>query len=133
MKIQTFFTISNIFYDKWRNNYYNKNKYVHSVSVSSVMEFHQKERFLVKDQHTYRRLLYFVNTTNDSLSKSAKIWLSEWIFYVKNDLNLIFVNENNSLGAHFCQNYSMITSIFEIFTIFDEPSFIGFSKYNVKI
>ena len=46
------------------------------------------ERFLPKNQHTQRKLLNFVFWINGELSKSAKIWLSKSIFYVKNHPNL---------------------------------------------
>ena len=46
------------------------------------------ERFLHKNQHTQRKLLNFENWVNGEVSKSAKIWLSKSIFYVKNYLNL---------------------------------------------
>ena len=42
------------------------------------------ERFLPKNQHTQRKLLNFENWVNGEVSKSAKIWLSNSIFYVKN-------------------------------------------------
>ena len=46
------------------------------------------ERFLPKNQHTQRKLLNFENRCNGEVSKSAKIWLSKSIFYVKNHWNL---------------------------------------------
>ena len=46
------------------------------------------ERFLPKNQHTQRKLLNFEFWINGELSKSAKIWLSKSIFYVKNHSNL---------------------------------------------
>ena len=57
------------------------------------------ERFLPKNQHTQRKWLNFENWCNEKVSKSAKIWLSKSIFYVKNHRNLhqLFFN----LGAHF--------------------------------
>ena len=41
------------------------------------------ERFLPKNQHTQRKLLNFENWVYGEGSKSAKIWLSKSIFYVK--------------------------------------------------
>ena len=46
------------------------------------------EIFLPKNQHTQRKLLNFENWVNGKVSKSAKIWLSKSIFYVKNDPDL---------------------------------------------
>ncbi len=46
------------------------------------------ERFLPKNQHTQRKLLNFEFWINGELSKSAKIWLSKSIFYVKTHLEL---------------------------------------------
>ena len=46
------------------------------------------ERFLHKNQHTQRKLLKFEFWINGELSKSAQIWLSKSIFYVKNHGNL---------------------------------------------
>ena len=44
--------------------------------------------FLPKNQHTQRKLLNFENWCNEEVSKSALIWLSKSIFYVKNHKNL---------------------------------------------
>ena len=62
------------------------------------------ERFLHKNQHTQRKLLNFKNWVDGEVKKSAKIWLSKSIFYVKNYLNLsqfFFSLKNINLGAHF--------------------------------
>ena len=61
------------------------------------------ERFLPKNQHTQRKLLNFEFWINVELSRSAKIWLSKSIFYVKNHPNLsqFFSLKNTNLGAHF--------------------------------
>ena len=61
------------------------------------------ERFLPKNQHTQRKWLNFEFWINGELSKSAKIWLSKSIFYVKNHPNLsqFFSLKNTNLGAHF--------------------------------
>ena len=62
------------------------------------------ERFLPKNQHTRRKLLNFEFWINGELSKSAKIWLSKSIFYVKNHPNVsqfFFSLKNTILGAHF--------------------------------
>ena len=46
------------------------------------------EGFLPKNQHTQMKLSNFENWVNGEVSKSAKIWLSKSIFYVKNYPNL---------------------------------------------
>ena len=76
------------------------------------------ERFLAKNQHTQRKLLNFEFWINGELSKSAKIWLSKSIFYVKNHSNLshFFSLKNTNLGAHFL-----------LLTFFDNINFL-FSK-----
>jgi len=68
------------------------------------------ERFSPKNKHTQRKLLNYEFCINGKLSKSAKIWLSKSIFYVKNHLNLsdFFSSKNTNLGAHF-----LITTIFK--------------------
>ena len=44
-------------------------------------------RFFAKDQQTQKKLLYSFSKFNENRSsKSAKIWLSKWIFYVKHHL-----------------------------------------------
>ena len=63
-----------------------------------------KARFLAKNQHAQRKQLYFVNPSPDSSSKNANIYLSWWIFYVKNNPNL----------SYFRNTILLITSIFEI-------------------
>ena len=45
------------------------------------------ERFLNKLQHTQMKLLNFKNWCNEEVSKSALVWLSKSIFYVKNQRN----------------------------------------------
>ena len=61
------------------------------------------ERFLPMNHHTQRKLLKFEFWINGELSKSAKIWLSKSIFYVKNHPNFshFFSSKNTNLGAHF--------------------------------
>ena len=58
------------------------------------------------------------NSTADSLSKSAKIWSSKWIFYVKNHPNiseLFFQSRIIFLNYIFCKKKSfLITSILEM-------------------
>ena len=67
------------------------NASVHSMAIR-VVEFSnggtKLEIFFPKNQHTQRKLLNFENWVNREVSKSAKIWLSKSIFYVKNDPNL---------------------------------------------
>ena len=48
----------------------------------------KSETFLPKNRHTQSELLNFENWVNGEVSKSAKIWLSKLIFYVKNYPNL---------------------------------------------
>ena len=50
----------------------------------------KKQDFFLLKINTLYRILYFVNTMNESLSKDAKIALSKSIFYVKNHPNLVF-------------------------------------------
>ena len=61
------------------------------------------ETFLPKNQYTQRKLLNFENWCSGEVSKSAKIWLSKSIFYVKNHLNFYhsFSLKNTKLGAYF--------------------------------
>ena len=58
------------------------------------------ERFLPKNQYTQRKLLNFEKWVNGEVSKSAKIWLSKSIFYVK--IIGIFLNFFHwiNLGPH---------------------------------
>ena len=58
------------------------------------------ERFLPQNQHTQRKLLKFENWVNGEVLKSAKLWLSKSIFYVKN-YQIFFSLNNTNLGAHF--------------------------------
>ena len=72
------------------------------------------------------------------MSKSAKIWLSKSIFYVKNYTNLSqkFFHLRISIEAHFCFWHFLITSIFkslylvEWCPIFDNSPLTQFSKFN---
>ena len=72
------------------------------------------------------------------VSKSAKIWLSKWMFYVKNNWNLSdFVSlKSTNLGAHFLLLNFLITSIFKSLyflkwcPIFDSSPLLQFSKFN---
>ena len=61
------------------------------------------ERFLLKNQHTQKELSNLENSSNGEESKSAKIWHSKSIFYIKNHLNLsiFFSLKNLNLGEHF--------------------------------
>ena len=47
-------------------------RYLHGYGISSMLGA-KKQDFLAKNQHAQKKLLYFVNTINDSLSNSAKI------------------------------------------------------------
>ena len=72
------------------------------------------ERFLPKNQNTQRKWLKFENWVNGEVSKSAKIWLSKSIFYVKNYPNLsqFFFHWRISIQEHiFCYWHFLITSI----------------------
>ena len=55
------------------------------------------ERFSPKNQDTQRKLLDFENWVNGEVSKSAKIWLSKSIFYVKNYPNLSTFSLTNTI------------------------------------
>ena len=59
------------------------------------------EQFLLKHQHNQRKLLSFENWVNGEVSKSAKIWLSRPIFYVKNYPNLSQSFKYINLGSCF--------------------------------
>ena len=58
------------------------------------------ERFLPKNQHTQKELFNFENWCYGEVSKSASIWVSKSMFYVKNHWNLSCFFSIN-LGAHF--------------------------------
>ena len=45
------------------------------------------------NQHAQRKPLYFVNPSTEPSSKSVKIWLSKWIFYVKNQSKGTSIND----------------------------------------
>ena len=75
--------------------------------VVQVVEFSRGgtklKRFLLKNQHTQRKLLIFENWCSGEVSKSANIWLSKSIFYAKNYPNLsqfLFSLKNTNLAAH---------------------------------
>ena len=62
------------------------------------------EIFLPKNQHTQRKLFNFENWVSGELSKSAKIWLSKSILYIKNHWNLsdcFFIEEYESRSTFF--------------------------------
>ena len=87
------------------------------------------ERFFPKNQHTQRKLLNFENWLNGKVSKSAKIWLSKSIFYVKNHghLSQFFSLKNISLGSHF------LLLTFFIISIFKSLHFLNAHYSNYKI
>ena len=68
-----------------------------------------KARFLAKNQHTKKKLLYFINTMIYGWSKSAKIVLSKSIFCVKNQL--IFFKKN-FIEEYFFSNFPFWTILF---------------------
>jgi len=85
--------------------------------------------YLAKNQHTQRKPLFEFITWQ--FFKSAKIWLSKLIFFVKNHPNLLllfFSIQNNSWVHTFCKNNLLITWIYETFyflkpcAIFDDRS-----------
>ena len=97
------------------------------------------DRFLHKNQFTRRILLYLVNWCSSKSSKSAKIWLSKWIFSVKNSSNLSKkkIHWRISIQEHiFCYWNFLLTLIFETLyflnwcPIFDDSLLHQFSKYN---
>ena len=62
------------------------------IRVISFVEFPKKvynfRKVFGSKYHSKRKLFYFGNWCSSELPKSAKIWLSKSIFYVKNDANL---------------------------------------------
>ena len=81
------------------------------------------ERFLPKNQHSQRKWLNFNFWINDELSKSAKIWLWNSIFYVKSHPNFsqfFFSFENTNLGAHFL--IISITLLLKMMPYFWQPA-----------
>ena len=70
------------------------------------------------------------------MSKSVKIGLLKWIFYVKNHPNLsnLFSMKNKSLGAHFLlkwffSNFNFKTPLLlKLCPIFDEAQLHGFAR-----
>ena len=87
------------------------------------------ESFLPKNQHTERKLLNFKFWIDCELSKSAKIWLSKSIFYVKNHpkLSPFFFIEEYQLFDKI--NFS-ITLLLKWCPIFDSSTLIQNSKFN---
>ena len=71
---------------------FNSIQYVSRILQYRLWSFKSRdtklERFLPKNQHTQIKLLDFENWCNGKVSKSAKIWLSKSIFYIKNHWNL---------------------------------------------
>ena len=72
------------------------------------------ERFLPQDQHTQRKLLKLENWCSGEVSKSAKVWLSKSIFYVKKHRNLS--------QFFFIEKYQF-RSTFLLLTFFDKINF----------
>jgi hypothetical protein len=78
--------------------------------------------FWLKINCSQMKLPNLVNWSSDELSKSAKIWLSKSIFYVKNHQNLseFFFNWRiTNLGAHFLlltffDNINFLVTLFSI-------------------
>ena len=95
------------------------------------------ERFLFKNQHTKRKLLNFEFWINGEVSKSARIWLSKSIFYVKNHptLSNFFSQKNTNSGPHFSLTFFdkinfQITLLLKWGHIFDSSPIIQNSKFN---
>ena len=83
--------------------------------------------------HTQRRLLNFEFWIIGELSKSAKIWLSKSIFYIKNNpnLSLLFSLKNTNSGAHFFDEINFwITLLQKRCPIFDSSPLIQNSRFN---
>ena len=97
-----------------------------------------------KNQHSPKKLLNLEYWINGELSKSAKIWLSKSIFYVKNYPNLsqFFFHSRISIWGHiFCYWHFWITSIFKslhflkwcpIFDISQSTQFLKFNNFQVE-
>ena len=75
------------------------------------------ERFLPKNHNIQRKWLNFDFWINGELSKSAKIWFSKSIFYVKDYLNLSYL--------FFIEEYQF-RSIFFVIDIFWWNQFLNF-------
>jgi hypothetical protein len=77
--------------------------------------------FFHKNPHTQRKLLNFEFFINGELSKSAKIWLSKPIFYVKNHLNLSqsFFIEEYQFRSTFFDKINFEITLFVWYPIFD--------------
>jgi hypothetical protein len=63
-------------------------------------------KFVAKNQHTQRKILYFVNWWSVGLSKSAAIWLSKFQCQKSSEYLWFrfFLFQNNNIGAHFCMH-----------------------------
>ena len=85
------------------------------------------ERFLPKNQHTQRKLLNFENWVNGEVSKSARIYIKNWLW----NLSHFF-----SLGAYFLlltffDNIEIERLLFLKWCLFfDTSPLIQFSKFN---
>ena len=80
---------------------------------------HKKTRFFAKNQPTLRKLLYHVNSMNDSSSKNAKVWLSKRIFFVKNHPNITDIfyqwrihNRSTLFKKYFLNNFNLWKNLF---------------------
>ena len=93
----------------------------------------QLERFLPKNQHTQRKLLNFDNSVNGEVSKSAKIWLSKSIFYVKifsNASQFFFIEEYQFRSTFFDKLIFKSLYFLKLCPIFDTSPLHQFSKFN---
>ena len=90
------------------------------------------ERFLPKNQHTQRKWLNFEFWINDELSKSDRIWKSNFLSQKSSEsFSIFFSLKNTNLGAHFLLltlfdniNFST-TLLLKLGQIFDELAKLG--------
>ena len=81
-----------------------------------------------KNQHSQRKSLNFENWSSNKLSKSANIWLSKSIFYVKNHPKLcdFFFIEEYEFRNTFLNHFIFLKWC----PIFDSSPLLQFSKFN---
>ena len=99
----------------------------------------QLDIFLAQNQYSKRKRSYFVKWHSGELSKNAKIWLSESIFYIKNYVNLsklFFIEKYTFSTTFFCYRHFFTMLILKIiyflkwYPIFDNSQLQQFTKYN---
>ena len=109
------------------------------IMVIQIVEFsswgYKFGKFLPKNQHTQMKLLNFENWCNGEVSKSAKIWLSKSIFYVKNHRIgcsfQFFWPSQNLLTLTFCI-YSTLTEAFNCIRATFQISSFNVNFHNRK-